>query len=205
MDGTKTDPRRSPLAQAGYRYVEHTALEPMRAPDWALLEPQRQEFMAGRQAKYALDLLASFEHEPSFGYQVNNFRHCLQSATLAMKSGRDEEFVAVCLLHDIGFTLAMPSHGEFSAALLRPFISERNHWMLKHHQYFQSFHCHEHPSGGDRLVRERFRGHPDFEYTAEFIATLDQNATDPAIESPKLDFYRPIVERLFAKPPKGLP
>ena len=204
MDGSRTDKRRSKLADPAFAYVEHTALETMRAADWALLEPQRKAFMAGRQAKYALDLLASFEHEPSFGYQVNNYRHCLQSATLAMQAGRDEEFVAVCLLHDIGFTLSMPSHGAFSAALLRPFVSARNHWMLKHHQYFQNFHCHELPTA-DRDARERFRGHPDFEYTAEFIATLDQNATDPAIESPTLEFFRPMVERLFAKAPKGMP
>ena len=204
MDGAANDPRRSKLAEPGFRYVEHTALETMRAADWALLEPQRQTFMAGRQARYALDLLASFADEPSFGYQVNNYRHCLQSATLAIKAGHDDEFVAVCLLHDIGFTLAMPSHGEFSAALLRPFISERNHWMLRHHQYFQAFHCHEHP-GGDRLARERFRGHPHFEWTARFFVTLDQNATDPAIETPTLEFFRPLVERLFARAPQGLP
>ena len=204
MDGSRPDKRRSPLADPAFRHVEHVALETMREADWALIEPQREAFMAGRQAKLALDLLASFENEPSFGYQVNNYRHCLQSATLAMRAGHDDEFVAVCLLHDIGFTLAMPSHGEFAAALLRPFVSERNHWMLRHHQYFQSYHCHEHP-GAERDARERFRGHPDFEWTARFIETLDQNAIDPALETPSLDFFRPLVERIFARPPRALP
>jgi predicted HD phosphohydrolase len=204
MDGSRPAPSRSPLAEPGFRHLEHVALETMRASDWALLEPQRERFMAGRQARLALDLLATFEHEPSFGYPVNNFRHGLQSATLAQRDGRDEEFVVVCLLHDIGFTLAMPSHGEFAAALLRPFVSDRHHWMLAHHQHFQSFHCHEHPVA-DRHARERFRGHPDFDYTADFIARFDQNAIDPAVETPPLDHFRPLVERVFARPPRPLP
>jgi predicted HD phosphohydrolase len=195
---------RSPLLRPDWRHVEKTALEEMDAADWALIESQRVPFCEGRQAREALALLAASRNDPTFGYQINNYRHCLQSATMMWRDGADEETVVVALLHDIGFTLAGPSHGEFSAALLRPFISDANHWMLKHHQYFQSYHCHDHP-GCNTAERERFRGHPVFEQTARFIERFDQNAVDPNYDNAPLDVFEPMVQRLFAKTAKPLP
>ena len=196
--------RRDPLMRPGWRHIGKTTLEDMDAADWALIERQRVPFYEGRQAREALALLATGRNDPTFGYQVNNFRHCLQSATMLWRDGADEEMVVVGLLHDIGFTLSAPSHGAFAAALLGPFVSEDNHWMLAHHQYFQSYHCHDHPTC-DENQRERFRGHPAFELTAGFIARYDQNAVDPNYEAAPLEAFEPMVHRLFARPPRPLP
>ncbi|GAB4176416.1 MAG: hypothetical protein OHK0024_13760 [Thalassobaculales bacterium] len=191
----------TPLADPAWRYVDKPSLDSFAAEDWAVMLPQRQRYFAGRQAREALAMLEATREDPSFGYMVNNYRHSLLSATRALRAGEDEEFVVVCLLHDIGFTIADASHGEFAAALLRPFVSERNHWMLAHHQIFQAWHCPTYP-GIERDGRERFRGHPHFAWTARFVALFDQNTIDPGEECLPIEAFAPMVHRLFDRPPQ---
>ena len=94
---------RSPLADPGWHYLEKIALEDLSRDDWGLLEGQRQVYLARHQAEQALRLLTASEHDPCFGYQVNNYRHSLQSATMVLRDGLSEEDVVVALLHDVGF------------------------------------------------------------------------------------------------------
>jgi predicted HD phosphohydrolase len=194
---------RTPLLRPEWRYVEKEALDDFRAADWTLLNSQRAPYYAEQQATQALRLLAASAGDPGFGYQVNNFRHCIQSATLAMQDGRDEEYVVMALLHDVGFTTCPTAHGPFAARLLGPYVSERNLWLLEHHQVFMNFHAHELP-GCDRDARERYRGHPHFDATAEFVERFDQNCEDPDYECPPLAFFEPMVRRIFARPPRPL-
>ncbi len=72
-------------------------------------------------------------------FPVDRLTHSLQSATLAMRDGRDEEYIVCCLFHDIGESLGPFNHGEVAAAVLRPFISIDNYWMLAHHPTFQTY------------------------------------------------------------------
>ena len=125
---------RSPLADPAWRYIEKPSIEAFSAEDWAVMARQRREFAAAKQADIVLAMLRVGEDEPTFGYQINNFRHCLQSASRVLRAGLDEETVAVALLHDIGFTACPATHGDFAAALLQPYIGARNHWMLEHHR-----------------------------------------------------------------------
>jgi predicted HD phosphohydrolase len=111
--------------------------------------------------------------------------------------------VVVALLHDIGFVASPSAHGAVAAALLRPYISAANHWMLLHHQVFQDYHL----AGAakvDREARERWRGHPSFEWTARFVATYDQNAMDASYNALPLSAFEPMVRRLFARPPQSI-
>jgi predicted HD phosphohydrolase len=62
--------------------------------------------------------------------KVSRLEHSLQSATRASRAGKDREYVAAALLHDIGDALAPHSHGEMVAAVLRPFVSERVCWIV---------------------------------------------------------------------------
>ncbi len=195
-------PNRSTLASPGWRYIEKPTLEDFRAEDWTLLNQQRKSFYRDRQATHVLELLKVSENDPTFGYKVNNYRHCLQSATLALQAGLDEETVVVLLLHDIGFVACPASHGDFAAALLGHYVSARNYWMLQHHQIFQQVHLHEYP-GAQPDAREQYWGSPHFEWTAEFVAKFDQNAIDEQFDTPPLDFFRPMVERLFARAPQA--
>ncbi len=192
---------RTRLADPAWSYVGAPALEDCSAEDLAVLERQRAVFFAERQTVDVLRMLGGSAEDLSFGYPINNFRHCLQSATMALRDGLDEETVAVALLHDIGFVASPSAHGAVAAALLRPYISEANHWMLLHHQVFQDFHMVNDPTV-NLNARDQWRGHPHFEWTARFVAKYDQNAMDASYDNLPLSTFEPIVRRLFARPPR---
>ena len=192
---------RSPLAAADWRYVDATAMDDFAATHWALLTSQREPYYAEQQAAQVLQLLSASRDDPSFGYQINNYGHCLQAATMAMRDGCDEEYVVVALLHDIGFVTCPDMHGEFAAALLGAYVSERNYWMLRRHAIFQQVHCHDLP-GNEPDERERWRGHPHFAWTERFVARYDQNAMDADYDNMPLAAFVPMVQRVFARPSK---
>jgi predicted HD phosphohydrolase len=133
------------------------------------------------------------------GFPIDRLSHSLQAATLAHKDGMDEEYVVCALLHDIGDTLGSYNHPDIAAAILKPFVSEENHWMVANHGVFQGYYFFHH-IGLDRDLREQFRGHPHFERTARFCHRHDQNAFDPAMETMPLSAFEPMVRRLFAAP-----
>lgn len=195
---------RTPLYRDDWHYIEPVPLEEFRAGDFALMDEQRAVYYGEEQARHVLTMLAASENEPSFGYQINNFRHCLQSATMAHRAGKSEDYVAVALLHDIGFIACPTVHGRFAAMLLAPYVEPEIVWMLEHHQVFQDFHCHHHPTL-DPDARERWRGHPAFATTAEFVAMFDQGAMDPDYENLPLEFFEPMVRRLFSRAPRSIP
>jgi predicted HD phosphohydrolase len=194
---------RSPLLRDDWSYIEPIPLKDFAPEDFALLDVQRAPFTAERQADEALRMLKMSENDPSFGCQINNFRHCLQSATMAHRAGKDDDYVAVALLHDIGFTVAPKNHGQFAATLLEPYITPETHWMLVHHAIFQNVHCRHHPTL-DRFERGKWRGHPAFEITAEFVAKFDQNTMDPGYDNMPIEAFEPMVHRLFVNPPRRI-
>lgn len=190
----------SPLADPHWRYIEKISLEDFSGDDWRQMEQQRAAYLALLQADQVLRLLSDSENDPTFGYMVNNYRHCLQSATMVLRDGRDEEDVVVALLHDVGFTTCPLMHGDFAACLLGAYVSERNHWMLRHHATFQNLHAPHFP-GVDMHERERWKGHPHFDWTAEFVARYDQDACDPQYRCEPLSVFVPMVRNIFARPP----
>jgi predicted HD phosphohydrolase len=137
------------------------------------------------------------------GFAVDRLEHSLQSATLAHRDGMDEEYVVCALLHDIGDTLASYNHAELGATILKPFVSEENHWMLQHHGIFQGYYFF-HYLGLDRNMREQFRGHPCFERTAMFCARHDQNAFDPDYDTMPLEAFLPMLHRVMERPKRSI-
>jgi hypothetical protein len=71
------------------------------------------------------------------GFPVDRLEHCLQTATRAYRAGQDEEYVVCALLHDIGDWLGPRNHPDIAATIVQPFVSDENHWMVKHHGIFQ--------------------------------------------------------------------
>ena len=63
-------------------------------------------------------------------YPIDRLQHSLQTATRATRDGADEEMIVCALFHDVGESLGPLNHGEVVAAILRPFISDANYWML---------------------------------------------------------------------------
>jgi predicted HD phosphohydrolase len=136
------------------------------------------------------------------GFVVDRLTHSLQTATLAESDGRDEEYVVCALVHDIGDTLGSYNHSDIAAAIVRPFVSEQNGWMVDKHFIFQGYY-YFHLLGGDRNLRDKYRDHEWFEYTEEFCELYDQRAFDPKRETLPLAYFEPMVERVFAQPRAG--
>ena len=139
----------------------------------------------------------------SGGFAVDRLQHSLLTATLAHKGGEDEEYVVCALLHDIGDMLGSWNHPEVGAAIVKPFVSEANHWMVEKHGIFQGYHFFQHV-GLDPNMREQFRGHPHFERTERFIDLYDEPAFDPAMECLPLDYFEPMVRKVFLDPKNSM-
>ncbi len=169
--------------------------------DWAVIVRHAQPFnkaLPDRVLAHLMLLDGDFG-----GYPVDRLTHSLQSATLAHRDGMDEEYVVCALLHDIGDTLGSTNHADIGAAILKPFVSEQNHWMLENHGIFQGYYFFHH-LGLDRDMREQYRGHPHFEYTARFCHRHDQNAFDPAYDHMPLEAFVPMVQRVMARPKRSI-
>jgi predicted HD phosphohydrolase len=177
-------------------------MDDYRAEDWAVMNRQREEYLEEQQAVQVLDMLKASRDAPTFGYLINNYEHCLQTATLLHEDGHDEETVVTGLLHDIGFTVCSEDHGRFAADLLRPHLSERNIWVLEHHEMFQRVHLHGYYDVEDPAFineRDRWRDHPHYAWTAEFVARYDITTIDPNVESRPIEFFEPMVRRVFSR------
>lgn len=194
----------SPLLDPSWQTIDKPALDLFTAADWALLGTQRRAYYAADQARQVLRLLEAARDDASFGYAVNNYRHCIQAATAALRDGRDDDYVAMALLHDIGFVACPESHGAFSAALLAPYLPPALTWVLERHMWFLDLHCPTHPAV-DSAVRERWRGHPWFDLAAEFVARYDQTTIRPDGAELPLAVFEPIVRRVFQAPRHAMP
>jgi predicted HD phosphohydrolase len=138
------------------------------------------------------------------GFAVDRLTPRLQAAPLALEDGRDEDSVVCALLHDIGDVLAPINHPEIGAAMVRPYVSEKLHWIMAHHGIFQGYYFWHH-IGMDRDAREQFRGHEFFDDCAEFCELYDQAAFDPQRETLPLEAFEPLLRRVLAPPAVAMP
>lgn len=193
--------QRSSLLMTQWRYIEKLNMDDYRADDWALMNEQRAEYMKEQKAIQVLDMLKASKSAPTFGYLINNYEHCLQTATRLHDDGHDEDTIVMGLLHDIGFIVCSECHGRFAADLLRPHISEKNTWALEQHEVFQRIHLHEFFANEDPdfiNARDKWRGHPYFDWAAEFVERYDIGTIDPDFENRPIEFFEPMVMRVFA-------
>ena len=145
-----------------------------------------------------LELLKAMKGD-KLGYQVDRYTHSLQSATRAESDGADEETVVCALLHDLGDVIAPDNHSEVIASILRPYISEKNHWVLKHHGLFQGYYYFHH-IGGDRNARERYKDHPFYQDCVDFCEKWDQTSFDPDYPTQPLEYFEPMVRKVLRAP-----
>jgi predicted HD phosphohydrolase len=137
------------------------------------------------------------------GFPVDRYTHSLQTATRALRDGRDDGYVVCALLHDIGDTLAPFNHFDIAAAILKPVVSAENLWMVQHHGIFQGYYFFHH-LGLDRNLRDQFKGQPHYERTEEFCALYDNPAFDPKAETLPIAEFEPMLRRVFAQPRNSL-
>lgn len=178
-----------------------TRMEDGTQEDWGKIVACELPFQA-QQADRLIDHLKLLKDEVG-GFAIDRLEHSLQSATRAHQAGKDEEYVVCALFHDMGDMLGSYNHADIAAAVLKPFVSERNHWMVEKHGIFQGYYFF-HFLGLDRDMREKYRGHPNFEHTAEFCEKFDQNCFDPNFRSMSLENLRPMVRRVISTPRRSI-
>jgi predicted HD phosphohydrolase len=137
------------------------------------------------------------------GFAVDRLEHSLQTATRAYRADRDDEYVFCALIHDIGDLLGPLNHADVAAAVVKPFVSEQNHWMVEKHAIFQGYYFFHH-LGLDPDLREQFRGHEWFDYTAEFCQEYDQAAFDPGYDTLPLEHFQPLVRQVMTSPKRSI-
>ena len=169
--------------------------------DWKIIGRESMNAMAGLPDRVLAHLrLLEGDHG---GFPVDRLQHSLQTAALAAEAGEDDEYVVCALLHDIGDTLGSANHADVSATILEPFVSEANHWMVKHHAIFQGYNFFHH-IGLDRDMRDRFKGTEHYDRTEAFIKKYD----DPAFDSEKallsLEPFESMVREVFSTPKKSI-
>ena len=167
--------------------------------DYDLLEKFEDNFNAALPDRL-LDALRHLQHSTS-GYQVTRYQHSLQSATRAQRDGKDDDYVVAALLHDIGDILAPYTHGEMVAAIFKPFLPAYLCWIVKFHGLFQLYYDGQY-RGVDPNGRDRYKDHPYYANCVEFCEKYDQNCFDPAYDSLPLEFFEPMVRRIFLQPPR---
>jgi predicted HD phosphohydrolase len=165
--------------------------------DWSIIGSHFMDYAAGLPDRVIAHLkLLDGDYG---GFPVDRLQHSLQTATRAHRAGESEPYVVMALLHDIGDTLGSYNHPEIAAAILKPFVDDKLHWIAEHHGIFQGYYFFHH-LGMDRDMREAFRGHEHFEDTARFCELYDQSAFDPSYDNAPLEFFEPMVRRVFARP-----
>jgi predicted HD phosphohydrolase len=176
--------------------VSFTNMAEGTAEEYQFLGEQETLFirgLPGRIMKALEGLESSFS-----GYKISRLEHSLQSATRAYNDKRSTEYVVAALLHDIGDELAPHSHSEMAASILRPYVSEKIHWIVKYHGLFQMIY-YAHHIGGEQNARDQYKDHIWYDDAVEFCEIYDQNCFDPNYHSKSLGFFRPMVEEVFGK------
>lgn len=135
------------------------------------------------------------------GYQISRYEHSLQAATRAYQNNEDEDIIVAALLHDIGDELAPHTHGEMVAAILKPFVSKEATWIVKHHGVFQQKYM-VHKSQDEKNARDMYIDSPYYEKCIYFCKNYDQNCFDPNFEYLPVEFFEPMVRKVFTRTPK---
>ena len=177
--------------------VGFTAMEHGSRADYDLVFTH-EEANSTLQADRVLEWLKMMEGDSP--YRISRLQHCLQTATRAQRDGADDETVVCALLHDIGDVLAPANHSQVAAALLRPYVSEMNYWVVLHHGLFQGYYWLHH-YGKDRDSRDRYRDHKYYQACVDFCAHWDQCSFDPDYPTEPLAHFEPLVRALFAEAP----
>ncbi|MFT7503924.1 MAG: putative HD phosphohydrolase [Gammaproteobacteria bacterium] len=170
------------------------SFEESTAQDWAIIAPQLS-VTQGLVADRVINLLSELGEDYG-GFPVNRLEHSLQTATRAERDGKDDEYVFCALIHDIGDTLSPFNHPSIAAGIVKPFVSEANHFMVKHHGEFQGYYFWHH-LGMDKDAREKFRDSEFFDHTEEFCAKYDQTAFDADYVSNPLEHYEPLIRQIL--------
>ena len=178
--------------------VNFTEMKNGSKEDYLLLDKNEKKYVNGtanRIIKFMSGLNTSLE-----GYKINRLEHSLQTATRAFNDKASEEMIVAALLHDIGDELAPLNHSEYAATILKPYVSEKTHWIVEKHGEFQMYY-YAHHLGENRNLRDKYKNHKYYNNTLEFCEKWDQTSFDPNFKSLKLKDFEPLIRKIFSRKP----
>jgi len=133
-------------------------------------------------------------------YKISRLDHVLQCASRAHRDNADDDWVIAALLHDLGDVLAPFTHGQVAGEILRPFVREEVAWVVSHHGIFQMYY-NTSLTKVQRHSRDQFKEHPYYQSAIDFCENWDQCSFNPDYDTENLEFFVPIIKRVFAKTP----
>ena len=178
--------------------VKFTEMKHGSKDDYLLLDKYEQDYINGT-ADRIIDFMSGLNSTLE-GYKITRLEHSLQTATRAFNDKANEEMVIAALLHDIGDELAPLNHSEYAASVLKPFVSEKTHWIIEKHGEFQMYY-YAHHLGGDRNQRNKYKDHKYYDDTLNFCEKWDQKSFDPNFKSLSLKDFEPLIRKIFSRKP----
>ena len=178
--------------------VNFTEMKNGSKEDYLLLDKHEKKYIEGtadRLIKFMSELSNTLE-----GYQITRLEHSLQTATRALNDKASEEMIVATLLHDIGDELAPLNHSEYAGTVLKPYVSEKTHWIVEKHGEFQMYY-YAHHLDGNRNQRDKYKGHKYYKATLDFCENWDQKSFDPNFKSLSLNEFEPFVKKIFSRIP----
>ena len=178
--------------------VNFTEMKNGSKEDYLLLDKHEKKYIEGtadRLIKFMSGLSNTLE-----GYQITRLEHSLQTATRALNDKADDEMIVAALFHDIGDELAPLNHSEYAGTVLKPYVSEKTHWIIEKHGEFQMYY-YAHHLGGNRNERDKYKGHKYYKDTVDFCENWDQKSFDPNFKSLPLKEFEPMVKKIFSRKP----
>ena len=178
--------------------VNFTQMKDGNKDEYLLLDRYEKEYInktAERILVYLKGLTKTLE-----GYKISRLEHSLQTATRAFNDKAEEEMVVAALLHDIGDELAPLNHSEYAAAILKPYVTKKTHWIIEKHGEFQMYY-YAHHLGKNKNQRDKYIKHEYYQDAVDFCEKWDQTSFDPNFKSKSLAFFAPMVKRIFSRKP----
>ncbi len=181
--------------------VKFTEMKTGTKNEYLLLDKYEQEYI-NKTADRILDFMKGLTKTLE-GYKITRLEHSLQAATRAFNDGANEEMIVAALLHDIGDELAPLNHSEYAAAVLKPYVSKKTHWIIQKHGEFQMYY-YAHHLGKNKNQRDKYKNHEYYNDAVNFCEKWDQASFDPNYKSMTLEDFAPMVRRIFSRKPYSL-
>ena len=94
-------------------------------------------------------------------------------------------------------------HSEYAAAVLKPYVSKKTHWIIEKHGEFQMYY-YAHHLGKNKNLRDKYKDHEFYKDAVNFCEKWDQASFDPNFKSMTLEDFAPMVKRIFSRKPYSL-
>lgn len=121
-----------------------------------------------------------------FDKRIDKYEHSLQCATRALYAKEPDDYVVMCLFHDVFGGFEPLQHGNMAGVVLRPYISQR-----------ALMACYEHPFAMQELLGAGDDWHVPDNAAMGFVVKYDHPSFDPAYIRLSLNAFLPVIQRVI--------